>query len=256
MNATAQEIITQDTAPQMPAVQSETSAIVSMIERAALNPLVDIDKMERLLQMQERIFERQAKAEYALAFSQMQGELPSIERNGKIIIHDKNDRNKIIQETAFATWEDINEAIKPVLKEHGFSLSFPIGQTAEGRITVTCVLLHRGGHSEQTTMVLMHDSSGSKNSVQAIGSSVSYGKRYTASAMLNITSHGEDDDGKIAGEPEYISSDQEITLRDLILAVDADEKKFCAYLKIDALSSLPSARFEAAVKALEAKRAK
>jgi len=39
------------------------------------------------------------------------------------------------------------------------------------------------------------DTSGSKNGVQAVASSVSYGKRYTAGLLLNITTTGEDDDG-------------------------------------------------------------
>ena len=45
-------------------------------------------------------------------------------------------------------------------------------------------------------MQLPVDLTGSKNAVQAAGSSVSYGKRYTVSALLNLTSRGEDDDAR------------------------------------------------------------
>ena len=38
------------------------------------------------------------------------------------------------------------------------------------------------------------DTSGGKNNIQAAGSAISYGKRYTMSALLNITTHDEDDD--------------------------------------------------------------
>jgi hypothetical protein len=62
--------------------------------------------------------------------------------------------------------------------------------------------MHRGGHSEEATKFYPADTSGSKNAIQAIGSSISYGKRYTASALLNLTSRKEDDDGaKGGGEP-------------------------------------------------------
>ncbi|WP_409524602.1 ERF family protein [Pseudomonas sp.] len=44
-------------------------------------------------------------------------------------------------------------------------------------------------------MLLPLDTSGSKNAVQAVGSSTSYGKRYVMSALLNLTTRGEDDDG-------------------------------------------------------------
>src|SRR3546814_14616593 len=86
----------------------------------------------------------------------------------------------------------INAAIKPVLKRHGFALSFRTDFT--NGIRVVGVLTHSGGHKETTDFVLPADGSGNKNAVQAIASSVSYGKRYTAGALLNLTSHGEDDD--------------------------------------------------------------
>lgn len=50
-----------------------------------------------------------------------------------------------------------------------------------------------------TRLRLPPDLSGDKNSIQAVGSSVSYGKRYTACALLNITSRGEDDARSAAG---------------------------------------------------------
>src|SRR5690606_4042351 len=63
----------------------------------------------------------------------------------------------------------------------------------------TGVLLHKAGHREETTIKLPADSSGNKNAVQAVASSVSYGKRYAAGALLNLTSHGEDDDAFAGG---------------------------------------------------------
>lgn len=174
---------------QPPAV-SESAAIIQVIERAAMNPNVDIDKMERLLQMQERIMERNARAAYASAFSLMQPELPEIPEHGK-------GHGNI----TYALWEDINDLVKPVLSRFGFGISFQTGRDGPN-VTVTAILTHREGHSEQTTMLLPVDTSGSKNPVQAIGSSTAYGKRYTASALLNLTSRFEDDDGKASGVAE------------------------------------------------------
>lgn len=189
----AVEIVNQQPAA-VPAL-SESAAIIQVIERAAMNPNVDIDKMERLLQMQERIMERNARSAYSAALAEMQPHLPVITEKGKIVVRDKVTK-EIIQSTGYALWEDINEAIKPVLAEYGFALSFKTGVMPDGKITVTGILSHRDGHQEETTMALPHDSTGSKNAVQAVGSSTSYGKRYTASALLNITSRGEDDDGE------------------------------------------------------------
>ena len=105
----------------------------------------------------------------------------------------------------------MNQAIRPVLTEFGFALTFRISQPADfGRVAVTGVLSHQGGHSEETTFSLPIDNSGGKNNVQGWASSVSYGKRYTAFALLNIASRGEDDDGQKAGEPagSYASLDE------------------------------------------------
>ena len=161
---------------------SETAAILSMISRAAADPNVDIDKMERLMRMRNDAQALQTRAEFSDALADLQSELPSIKERG-----DAAGRYK------FALWEDINEAIKPILKKHGFALSFRT-DTANG-VTVTGVLSHRNGHREETSITLPADPSGNKNAVQAVASSVSYGKRYSAGALLNLTSYGEDDDG-------------------------------------------------------------
>jgi hypothetical protein len=234
-----------ETAPVEAAPVSESAAILQVIERAAMNPDVDIDKMERLLNMQERIMARNARSAYYEALAEMQPSLPTIGERGKIEV------NKVVRST-YALWEDINDAIKPVLARHGFSLSFRTGQ-GDGKIIVTGVLGHREGHSEETTMELPVDASGAKNPVQAVGSSTSYGKRYVASALLNLTSRNEDDDGS-GGDSITISEDQYTVLANLMTEVGADKGRFERFLKVESLSDLPANRFEDARKALEAKR--
>jgi len=237
-------------------VQSEIGALISIIERAARDPSVDIDKMQRLMEMQERIMERNARAAYAAALSEMQPELPVIGRKGRIEVREKDAQGKrtgdLQQSTKYALWEDINEGIRPVLAKHGFALSFRVGMAQDGKITITGILSHREGHSEDTTITLQHDSTGSKNAVQAVGSSVSYGKRYTAGALLNFTSRGEDNDGVAAGA-DPISADQSGELQALIESVGADKAKFLRFFKIEQLSELPAKRYQEAVNMLNAK---
>ena len=162
---------------------AESTAIIQVIERAALNPDVDIDKMERLLQMQERVMDRQAMMAYSAAMAAMQTELPSIEERGQT------------NNGCYATLEDIVDTVRPIMQKHGFAVSFRI-RTQERGIEVTGVLMHKDGHREETSMLLPADMSGNKNAVQAFGSSTSYGKRYVLCALLNITTRGQDDNGK------------------------------------------------------------
>lgn len=174
-------------------VQSETATVLSIIERVAMNPDADIEKMERLLVMHERMQSKQAEAAYNAALSEMQPDLPVIAERGAI----KNKSGGI--QSTYALWEDINEAIKPILARHGFALSFRTDCSAG--VKVVGVLSHRQGHKETTDILLAPDMSGSKNAVQAVASSISYGKRYTAGALLNLTSRGEDDDGNLGEDP-------------------------------------------------------
>lgn len=186
-----------DQLPVAPAA-SESAAILSVIERMAMNADIDPERIERFIALKERMDKEAARKAFSAALAEMQADMPVIEERGQISYgKDKEGNDK--GGPSYALWEDINEAIRPLLKMHGFALMFRTGQTPEGKIIVTGILSHRDGHSEETTMVLMHDSSGAKNAVQAMGSSISYGKRYTAGALLNITSRGEDDDGVAGG---------------------------------------------------------
>lgn len=178
---------------RVPAVQTESATIMSIIQQVAMSPDADIDKMERLMAMHERYQAQQAKQQYDEALAQMQEEMPVIGERGAI-----RDKFKNVQST-YALWEDINEQIKPVLAKHGFGLSFRIPRT-QGGVEVEGVLSHRAGHREVTSIFLPADVSGNKNAVQAVASSVSYGKRYTAGALLNFTTTGEDDDGQGAAK--------------------------------------------------------
>lgn len=209
MDTVIQEIEFTTTVPQTsPAVRAELPAapiqtggdpFLMMIERAASDPRVDIDKMERLFRMKEEHDARKAKTAYLQALAAMQPELPVITKHGVISKNEKDERGQKTgkQEamTKYAKWEDVVEGITPILAAHGFSLSFRIAQPTEARVAVSGVLGHRDGHTEETTLALPIDSSGAKNNVQGWGSSVSYGKRYTALALLNISARGEDDDG-------------------------------------------------------------
>jgi hypothetical protein len=239
-------------APEIaPALVSETAAVIQMIERAARDPSVDLDKMERLMLMKERNDARLAKQAFAAALADMQEHLPVIEERGKIDIGKGKPQS-------YALWEDINEAIKPVLSKFGFALSFRTGREGD-KIIVTGILLHRAGHSEETTMHLPIDGSGSKNAVQSVGSSTSYGKRYTAGALLNLTSRireDRDDDGKASGAATTINEDELAALNNLIAETDTDIGAFCKVCKVDFLAELTIEKFPAAIAKLQAKKAR
>jgi hypothetical protein len=175
------------------AAASEAAAFLSMLDRIARDPTVDIERIERMSTLYERSVARSAKAAYDAALSEMQPQLPIIDKRGKGHNGAK-----------YALWEDIAEGILSVTAQHGFSLTFRV-KPLDKSVDVTAVLAHRDGHREETSFPFPLDATGNKSPIQSVGSSISYGKRYTACALLNVIAHGEDDDGK-AGSAQKSSA--------------------------------------------------
>ena len=223
----------------------EPNDLMGALIQAAMNPDVDPDKMERMLAMYERMEARQAKTEFDIALAEVQNELPEIGKRG--VANNKDDERLY----SYAKWEDINRVIKPILAAHGFSLSFRVADHERG-MAVTGVL-SRAGHSEETTMALPLDSaSKAMSNSQARGSAASYGKRYTAGALLNlILADEQDNDG--AHIPETISVDQMEILDDLLTRSGSDRAKFFAYAKVTGMAEIHTKNFEKLKTVLEGK---
>jgi ERF superfamily len=223
--------------------QSDVSPMIAMIERVAMDPSASIEKLERMMDMRDRLQSEAAKMAFAGAFAAASAEFPSIPLNGK------GDKNK-----PYALLKDIINCTRPVLSRYGLALSFGVVSNANG-VTVTAELMHVQGHSKTTSMELPKDQSGSKNAVQAVGSSQTYGQRYTAQAILGLSLGDDtDDDGQAAAiKTATISADEFFQIRNLIEEAGADEAKFCEYLRVASLEAMPQRMFADAVSALRKK---
>ena len=200
-----------DRSGSVAAPMSESGALLSMIERMARDTTIDPDRVERFFAMHQQAMARQARNHYLAAFAKLQADLPAVARKGK----GHNEKK-------YARFEDVIEAIRVPLAQHGFSLSFRTKH--EGQIVrITGILGHEDGHQEETDLPLPADTSGSKNAVQAWGSSISYGKRYVALTLLGIATE-DDDDGKAAGATgtNIVNDAQTAELTKLIKDSDAD----------------------------------
>lgn len=175
--------------------QLATTSLVSVIERLATSPDVDVGKMEKMLDMQERILDKQAEQQFNTSMVAAQLEMPVIKPDGQ------NDQTRSV----YAKYETINKVIKPVYTKHGFSMSFGQQETVVAdHIRVFCDVSHIGGHTKSYFMDLPMDDSGIKGNVNktpmhGTASTFSYGQRYLAKLIFNITVSGEDDDGNAAG---------------------------------------------------------
>lgn len=179
----SQEIIMpQERHQSIAVVPDQETSMLSTINRLALDPRCDMDKLERLIALQERMEAKLALEAFNASFAQMQCEMPSVEKRTE------NTHTKKM----YADLDDINYAVRPVMAKYGFGVSFKI-LTQDKIITVTGILMHKNGHREETSMDLPRDDGAGRSNVQAVGSTTTYGKRYVMCALLNITS-GDDND--------------------------------------------------------------
>ncbi len=220
----------------------EAASFVTVLARLADNPSVDVTKLERLIDAHERIVKSQAKADFDAAFSVMQGELPIVSERG------------VAHNGKFARYEDIVDSVRPVLARHGFGFRHRNERTEDGRLVIVGVLSHRAGHSEEDRFECPPDTSGNKAPIQAIGSTRSYGQRYTLRSLLGIASGDEDDDGAAATvkktsakEPDGYAgwlTDLELVAEQGWPALEAAWKKskasFREFIPRDAISRLKS----------------
>ena len=235
--------------------QALADPFLEMISRAADRPEV----LNTLISVRNAELQRRAEVAYRADFAQMQPKLPTIDRKGRIEIREKNAKTgardgDVQQSSAYAYWADILAACKPAMLEHGFGISFKTRNADDGRIIVTAILSHRDGHVEETEMIpLQHDSTGSKNPTQAVGSTLSYGQRYAGIMALGIASK-EHDDNKGGEVSVFISDDQVKELEDLISSTGANKQRFLAYIKEETLDQMPIVKFDRAKQALLAKQ--
>jgi hypothetical protein len=239
-------------------VETQETNLIQVIERAALNPAVDVDKMQKLLEMQERIMAKNAEMSFNQAMTRLQEQLPRIKRAGSVAYKNK-DSGKSEEAFKFARYEDIDGAIRPFLLAEGFSLSFNTKWSEAGAI-IYGTLAHREGHSRTVEMRLPLDSSGGKNNLQGMGSTISYGKRYAVGMLLNIITVGEDDDGT-GDHGEVITTEQaaelDTLLRERIAKIPQEKQKdvmprFLKHMGVETLQEIGAGDY---AKALTAARA-
>jgi hypothetical protein len=227
-----------------PAPTSLLPAIISLAKDSS----VDVAKLDALLKMQADMEERQARQEAISAFTALSAEMPRVKKNGTI---DMGTKGSI----AFAKWDDIDKVIRPLLVKHGFTLSFNSTARDGGGLIVTGELMHNSGHVRTATIPLGLDAGPGRNNLQAMGSTLSYGKRYCAEMLLNIVREGDDDDGNKGGMA-FITAEEADELRLLMEETKTEEARFCAIFNIAHLGEMQEANLTAAKNMLLAKKTK
>lgn len=254
MSETADLPAVVETAP--PAVVEPTpagpGALLSVIVQLAQNPSVDVDKFERLLAMQERMETKQAERDFNAALHAAQQEMPRVKKNGTIDLGGKGS-------IPFAKWEDIDAVLRPIMQKHGLSLSFDASPREGGGAIIAGTLRHSAGHAKTASIPLPLDSGPGRNNLQAMGSTLSYGKRYLAEMFFNIVREGVDDDGKTGGD-QPITPDQAEQIATLVDETNTDPAAFLEWVFGDErphhYGEIPAQKFATTLNALISKKRK
>lgn len=235
------------------AVERREPTIMEIIQDTARNPSLEaVAVIERLVALQERQEANKSRREFIEALTGAQSEIPQI---GK---HAPGQSGK------FASLEDIDAILKPIMTKYGFALSFDEKMAANDHREHIAILSHRGGHSESRSITLPVDKGGNKNGVQAVGSSASYAQRYLKKKHFDIVEKGEDTDGRPAEKiTEDEAKDLNIALNDF--AQDSGAKtaadfskfrdRFLKHFKISTLPELLKSQHSEALQMLKRKQA-
>lgn len=245
----------------MPA-QAQRPADPNQMIQSAIERGMDPDTLRQLMDMRREWMAEESRRAFIAAMSEFKAEPISIEKN----VHVFYTTNKGPVDYWHADLAQVSEKIGRAMSKHGLSFRWNTVQES-GRVTVTCIVEHRDGHSERTQLSASADNSGGKNDIQAIGSTVSYLQRYTLQSAAGIASGGSaDDDGRgvEAGresDPEpRISEDQaeDLKARAKLTSVDTPKllQSVAKTFKIpppESIDALPARCYEAALNSLKAR---
>jgi hypothetical protein len=190
-----QDVVKVEAVPQQHlGQQTEAAAMISMIERMTKDPAVDVDKMARILEMRYQLQQQQALTEFNNALAEAQAEMDPVRKDCQ------NPQTR----SRYASFYALDEAVRPVYTSKGLTVSFDTdpANAKPGEILVLAYV-SLGGFTRTYKIMMPADGIGAKGGMvmtktHAVGSAVTYGRRYLLSAIFNIATADSDDDGNAA----------------------------------------------------------
>jgi len=239
MTEQAMQLHRMDPPAERPAAMTPMEMLDAAVSRGA-----SIEVLEKLMALEERWSANKARRAFDEAIAAAKAEMPMIVKN-------REGHNK----ARYADFAALAKAADPVLSKHGLSYRFRTQQD-DKTIRVTCVISHREGHSEENSLAGPADTSGAKNAIQSIGSTLTYLQRYSLTQALGLAASN-DDDGRAASGNDLVSDEQVEAMRARIVEIgNIDLPAFLKHLKVERLEDLESRYFKDAMAALDIKAAR
>lgn len=171
-------------------IPSESTALIQVIERAAANPDVDIDKMERLMLMHERIMQRNGETLFNESLSACQSEMRPIAADAE------NPQTR----SEYATYAALDRALRPIYTKHGFAISYNTADSPKPEHVRVLAYVSKSSFTRTYHVDMPADGKGAKGGdvmtkTHASGAANSYGMRYLLKMVFNVAIGEDDTDG-------------------------------------------------------------
>lgn len=210
----------------------------------AMSKGASMDELEKFMQLQERSERYEAEKAFNLAMSMFAANAPTITKDAHVSFGNTDYKH--------ATLGNVVSTIVKALSEQGLSHRWRTAQEG-ANITVTCVITHKLGHSEETSLMANADTSGSIKGIQAVASTITYLERYTLLAATGCATANQDDDGIAAGDRLTIADNQVEYLENLMKTSTMSLVDICNQYQIMSVSELQQRDYKEMVYALGGK---
>lgn len=180
------------------AIAPAMAATPAVLLQMAVAQGADLDRLERLMALQERWEANESRKAFTNAMTEFKAEPLTIFKRKRVGYETTNGE---FVGYSHAELSDVTDVVGPAMARHGLSYRWSVKQDAQ-RINVSCIVTHKQGHSEAVTMDAAPDNSGKKNGIQQIASACTYLQRYTLLAVTGMSTKGMDDDGQGAGDAD------------------------------------------------------
>lgn len=239
-------VATRDGAHPPAVREGEMSGLV----RLAIEQKVSVDVLERLVALQERVSDRNARQAMSEAVAAFQAKCPSVKKGRTARITTKAGGS---YSYTFASLDEIARAIRPLLHEHG--LSYTWDSTTDGKtLSCTCILRHVEGGEDRATFACPTDTKAEMSGAQAAAAALTYARRQSLVQVLGLTVTDDDIDGADPKGAEKITDSLVADLTALAEEVGADLPRFLKYMGVSSMCDITTDEYPRAKKALEDRR--
>lgn len=177
-------------------IQQQSLSPESMLSYALSNNLSQ-ETINNFIGLVERMRAINARTAFNNAIADARKEFGKITKNRHVAFDSKGGgaRTDYWHEDLDA----VMSAVGPALAKHGLGVRWNTHVEVDKPVVVTCIVFHRDGHQEETTLSTVRDGTGNKNPQQQLASAITYLQRYTVKAALGLAVSN-DDDGAASGD--------------------------------------------------------